>query len=368
MSNFKSWIHEGNTKFTQHGEETRFETLDILIRDVYPTTLDSLEKFMNEIDLSKVRVAKFHILYIDATSFTRISKILSAYPCVTELDVRDISNCSPQDLTNIVQSNKSTLVKLIIGQLGFGPNALRDFCDALGEMPRIESIDICNIHPSLKSYMERLVEALSRCTTLKRLGFIGCHLTAKHMHYVAKIIAAIPLLEAICVSGNNIRDLGCFILAPAIKAHPTLKKVELADCGIKNSGAKAIFEIMETNATVECLAICSNKLTVVAARAIAFMIMRNKHMTGLGIGRNMINTGAVMHILKALEFNCTLISLGINNMKTPLNEKKIIATLDSLIGKNGTICNLGEIGDSINGHTLFAENDHGDHNYDFYWD
>ena len=367
-NNFKSWIQEGNPKFTEHGEETKFRTLDILIRYVYPTTLDSLEKFMSEIDLSAVKVAKFHILYINAANFARISKILSTYPCVTELSVYDISNCSTQDLTNIVQSNKSTLVKLDISQIGFDANEMHEFCDALGEMPRIESISICHIHSSLKSYMERLVEVLSQCTTLKRLEFVNCHLAAKHMHYVAKIMTAILLLEAICVTGNNIRDLGCFILAPAIKAHPTLKKVGLTGCGIKNSGAKAIFEIMETNTTVECLALADNKLTIVAARAIASMIMHNQHMTGLGIGRNMLNTGAVLHILKALEFNRTLISLGINKMKTPLNEKKIIATLDSLIGKNGTICNLGEIGDSINGHTLFAENDHGDHHYDFYWD
>jgi hypothetical protein len=346
------YIDDHKSKFPEYTGK-KFHKVCITIRRIYPTTLDSLEKFVNTNAAEKFL---FSCDEFGDDDFERISKIFVACPCITTLCVTRVH---AKHLKSLMQSNRGTLTRVRLQSVG----DLSDYCDTLSGMDHLKSIDVS--HMDLAN-LKKMVVPLSRCTTLKNIDFSSCGITAKHMHHVARIISAMPLLDKLMLSKNRFGNLGCFILAPAIKAHPTLRVICLNECAIKSAGATALFEALETDTTVELLELQENMITLTAAPAMSRMIVRNQHLMVLSLDENMLGTKTLTRLIKLLEFNTALVTFSISNMKMHVDTQEIIKTLDWLDGKNNTIHNIDDEDEDIDSHPLLDRNNSHCGNRKFY--
>lgn len=163
---------------------------------------------------------------------------------------------------------------------------------------------------------------------LKSLRLTANHLSAVAVGYVVEALKVNNCLQDLSFAENNIGDDGATMLAELLRPGYSLRTLALSSCKIGNAGAVSLAKALATNSTLISLNLSNNRIGEIGGFALAESLKRNNALQNLSISINKhVSEAVVAQLLRVLQGNRALTSLGIKSTGATFLQREAVATL-----------------------------------------
>ncbi|KAJ9457941.1 RAN GTPase-activating protein 1 [Diplonema papillatum] len=133
---------------------------------------------------------------------------------------------------------------------------------------------------------------------------LGPDIEADDAPCVADLLAQMPKLERLDLSGNKFETDGLKVILSALKDHPSITDVDLSNCGLANSAGKHLAEYLAANTPAQRLLLNGNKLGIYGTHDMCQGLRRNTNVVTLGLFFNNTGQEGAEHVLNVLREAC----------------------------------------------------------------
>jgi len=138
---------------------------------------------------------------------------------------------------------------------------------------------------------------------------------------MAALLSANSRLVKVFFCSNNITDEGCILLCGALKYHPSLQELELAENNLTAVSARGLSEVLLTNRVLRRLSLYGNgKIGVEGAGCLFEALCINEHLQCLDLGDCGVKSTSVPALVRLFKSNNTLEILSIGPLIWTGNE------------------------------------------------
>ena len=253
---------------------------------------------------------ELHLAYNDLNSSTIV--VLQALQEVRTLKLLDLrgnnmTSVVAQDLVGVIEQNPC-LEKLHLAGNDLNSSAVV----VLQALQEITALKLLNLRSNNMTSVvaQDLVGVIEQnpCLEELHLGYNDLNSSAIEVLQALQEITTLKLLDLSC---NNMTSVVAQDLAGVIKCNPSLKKLHLANNGLKSS-AGVVLQALQEITTVELLNLSQNSLSSVIAEDLASVIECSSCLMELRLADNDLKSTAVL-VLQALKETTTLRLLDLNN-------------------------------------------------------
>lgn len=180
----------------------------------------------------------------------------------------------------------------------------------------------------------KFIEKFKQCSKKKCFDLKELSLSLESAKVIYKILAKNTHFVKLEFEKNGFSDLGCIILADALRTNQSIIHVNLCSNDIGPEGAQALFGCLLENTSIISLDLSSkeglnrNRLGTQGVESLEWILQKNKTLQFLNLGSTAIGLTGLECILAGLENNATLIHLNLgNNEFGPASSNFIANTL-----------------------------------------
>ena len=161
--------------------------------------------------------------------------------------------------------------------------------------------------------------------------------------HIAETLQTNTSLTKLCLHeiGLQFTEQSGSALTKLLKVNKSLKKLDLSDNSISDSGACCIFEGLQQNTTLSKLNLSNTGIIVPdTARSLTESLQVNKSLRHLDISQSsLLNYGARL-IFESLQHNDTLLSLNVSDVGMSANDPDTVKSLTKMIRVNKSLTHL----------------------------
>ncbi|XP_072892381.1 NACHT, LRR and PYD domains-containing protein 14-like isoform X3 [Hemitrygon akajei] len=266
------------------------------------------------------------------------------------LNNNGLTASSAKSLAEVFRRNDS-LKELDLGHNTLGDSGIKRLSSALRESDcPVQDLRV-NDNGLTASCSEDLASALRATPSLTRLEVGNNNLGDSGVKTLSTALKDPNCkMQKLCLSKNGLTADCARDLTSIVAANPTLTELDLDQNQLGDSGVEVLSEALrKSNCNVQELSLNDNSLTASAAEHLASALGNNPSLTALSLGDNNLGDSGVKLLSEALKTtDCNIQELRLNNNGlTPSCAEDLasaLVTSDTLTGLNLNDNNLGDSG------------------------
>ena len=272
---------------------------------------------LQHLNMSSCSLSEFHIgKYVTINNFSALQHLNISKNYLKSFYVA-------KNIKSLLHGAKHTLKYLNISDCNFEDVAIQTIADSLTYLTFLYHLDISKIKITRQA-AERLATSLKNFCLLEHLNVSNCF-SGEEIFTLFYAFKTQKSLKHLNISLNPINNKVAICLADAIKGNIKLEHLNLAQCGMSETGLLAILKAVGSFGTLRHLDIASNIVTEKVARELTNLGACNRNFNYLNLANTEIKSAQLFSPLfqVKLNFHC----LDLNGNTIDYNDSVAIANV-----------------------------------------